>query len=330
MCGERANRVLRRFVLVTLVLPAAVTTVGLVVQLAAFLFAGGSGLSAPTGWAPVGLRLGLTVGLGFGLPAAFGLSSLPALRREDGSPTFRLLGAQALGLSVLLTMITTARLLQRLGTGTSDLRRMLILLLAVLAVGTAAAVIGWLVQPEGPAAAPVPAVSPIELTPSERATWMRTVSLPIPAVAVITAVTTIVALKACVGWLAGDPDGVAALLTVVALLLIALLATTSTVQVRVDARGLSVRSVFGLPRFHIVAQEVRSVAVVNARSLGLRGSWGIRIRPSLVSVIMQPTTGIQVTRQDGRKLFVTVDDATTGAALLETLAARAGAATPET
>ena len=123
--------------------------------------------------------------------------------------------------------------------------------------------------------------------------------------------------------MAGDRHGFAAILTAVALLLIALLATTVAFHVRVDARGLSVRSMLGVPRFRVALREVGSVAVVDARSLGVAGSWGIRVLPGRVTIVMRSTTGIRVTRRDGRMLFVTVDDAATGAALLEALAARA-------
>lgn len=120
MSRERSDRVVRRFALVTLVMPAVVTTVGLLVQLAALPYAparipvywGGSGAS--TGWGPAWLSLVLTVVLGFGL------SSLPSLRRGDRGPGFRLFGAQALGISVLLTIVVTSVLLRSVGTTSSD------------------------------------------------------------------------------------------------------------------------------------------------------------------------------------------------------------------
>ncbi len=329
MSRERPDLVVRRFALVTLVLPAVVMTVGLVVQLAALpqaparipLYWGGSG--TPSGWGPAWLPLVLTVVLGFGLPAVFGLSSLPGLRRGDRSPAVRLFGAQALGLSVLLTIVETFLLLQDVGTTSSDGSRVWHPLVVGLAAGVPAALIGWLLQPKGSLPAPAPAVTALELAPGERAAWMVTASLPIPAVAVITAAATIVALKAGFGWLVGDRHGIAAILTAIALGLLALLATTAVFHVRVDARGLSVRSMLGVPQFRVAPQEVDSVAVVDARSLGVPGSWGIRIRPDRTTIIMRPTTGIRVTRRDGRILFVTVDDAATGAALLQALAARA-------
>ena len=269
------------------------------------------------------LPLVLTVVLGFGLPAVFGLSSMPSLRRGDRSPAFRIFGAQALGLSVLLTVVATSLRLQSVGTTSYDESRLWLPFFAGLAAGVAAALVGWLLQPKGSRPAPARAVTPLELASSERAAWIRTAFLPVPAVAVITAAATIVALRAGFGWVVGDRHGFAAILTAVALLLIALLATTAAFRVRVDARGLSVRSMLGVPRFRVPPQEVGSVAVVDARSLGVPGSWGIRVLPGRVTIVMRSTLGIRVTRRDGRMLFVTVDDGATGAALLDALAARA-------
>lgn len=334
MSRERPALVVRRFALVTLVLPAAVTAVGLLIQLVALphkpawiplylIGSGDSGTSGgPTGWEPVWLSLILTVALGFGLPAVFGLSSLPSLRRGDRSPAFRLFGAQALGLSAILTTVTTALLLQSIRTTSPDQSPIWLALVAGLAVGVAAALAGWYLQPKVPRPAPERAVIPLELAPGERAAWMRTTYLPLPGVAVITAAATIVAIKAGFGWASGDRDGIAAILTMVALLLLTVLATTAAFRVRVDARGLSVRSILGVPRFRVALQDVDSAAVVDARSLGVPGSWGIRARRSRVTIVMRSTRGIRVTRRDGRIFFVTVDDAATGAALLEALAAR--------
>ncbi len=329
MSSERSDRVVQRFALVTLVLPAAVTTVGLLVQLAALPYAPARiplywvGSGAPTGWGPSWLSLVLTVVLGFGLPAVFGLSSLPSLRRGDRGPGFRLFGAQALGISVLLTIVVTSLLLRSVGATSFDQSRAWPPVIAGLAAGVAAALVGWFLQPRSTRLEPARGVNPLELASSERAAWLHTASLPVPAVAVITAAATIVALRAGFGWAGGDRDGIAAILTAVSLLLIALLVTTVVFHVRVDARGLSVRSMLGVPHFRVAPQEVGSVAVVDARSLGVAGSWGIRVLPGRVTIVMRSTSGIQVTRRDGRMFFVTVDDAATGAALLEALAARA-------
>ena len=326
---ERSDRVVRRFVLVTLVLPVVVTTTGLMVQLAVLpqpptrIPVHWGSWGAPSGWGPVWLSLVLTVVLGFGLPAVFGLSSLPDLRRGDRNPAFRVFGAQALGLSVVLTVVATSLRLQNVGTTSSDESRVWLPLSAGLAAGVAAALVGWFLQPRGSHPAPARAVTALELASTERAAWMGTASLPVPAVAVITAAATISALRAGFGWAAGDRHGFAAILTAVALLLIALLASTAAFRVRVDARGLSVQSMLGVPRFRVAPQDVGSIAVIDARSLGVPGSWGIRVLPGRVTIVMRSTLGIRVTRRDGRMFFVTVDDAATGAALLDALAAQA-------
>jgi hypothetical protein len=329
---ERTDQIVLRFALVTLMLPAVVTTAGLVIQRAALAHAraripvnwGGAG--APPGSVPVWLPPALAVVGGFGLPAVFGLSSLPSLRRGDRSPSFRIFGAQALGISVLQTTVATFLVLQRIGATASHQSRAWVPLFAGLAAGVIAAVVGWFLQPKGSRPALARAVIPLELAPSERAAWMRTAFLPLPAVAVIIAVAAFVGLKADFGWLAGDRHDVAAILTIVAMLLIALLATTAAFHVHVNARGLSVRSALGIPRFRVALHEVDSVAVLDPRSLGIAGSWGIRVHPDRTTIVTRSRTGIQVTRHDGRTLFVTVDDAATGAALLEALAARAKAA----
>jgi hypothetical protein len=77
-----------------------------------------------------------------------------------------------------------------------------------------------------------------------------------------------------------------------------------------------------MPRFRVALHEVDSLAVLDARSLGIPGSWGIRVCPNRTTIVTRSTMGIQVTRHDGRTLFVTVADAATGAALLEAFAAR--------
>src|SRR6478609_8435735 len=100
---------------------------------------------------------------------------------------------------------------------------------------------------------------------------MGTASLPVPAVAVITAVASIVALRAGFGWAAGDRHGFAAILTAVALLLIALLASAAA--------------------FRVAPQDVGSIAVIDARSLGVPGSWGIRVLPGRVTIVMRSTLG---------------------------------------
>ena len=151
MSRERSDRVVRRFALVTVVLPAAVTAVGPAVQLAALPQAP----VADPGVSPRNLRV------------ADHHRDVPSAARasERHDPTRSACGS-------------------RPSPGSPW--------------GVAAALVGWLLQ-QGSRLAPKHAVTPLELAPSERAAWMRTASLPVPAGAVITATSTIVALKAGFG-----------------------------------------------------------------------------------------------------------------------------------
>ncbi|WES64942.1 hypothetical protein P0L94_02445 [Microbacter sp. GSS18] len=112
--------------------------------------------------------------------------------------------------------------------------------------------------------------------------------------------------------------------TGVAVLLIVLAATTVAFHVRVDDRGLSVESVAGVPRFRVPLGDVTSAAAVDVVPMGEFGGWGLRWAPGRrFGVVLRTGAAIEVTRRDGRRFVVTVDDAGTGAALLEALAERA-------
>jgi hypothetical protein len=58
------------------------------------------------------------------------------------------------------------------------------------------------------------------------------------------------------------------------------------------------------------------------------GGWGIRQRPGALGIILRNGESLQVTRRNGRRLVITVDDAETAAALLMAFAKRAGALPP--
>jgi len=57
--------------------------------------------------------------------------------------------------------------------------------------------------------------------------------------------------------------------------------------------------------------------------MGQFGGWGLRWGPAGFGVVLRTGEGIEVRRRSGKTLTVTVDDAATGAALLNALVARA-------
>lgn len=113
------------------------------------------------------------------------------------------------------------------------------------------------------------------------------------------------------------------MLFLAALLCLALVATMSWV-VTVDATGLTVRSALGYPRTSVPATEVERADVVEVSPMREFGGWGWRAgRGGRLGIVVRSGSSLLVERSGGRSVVVTVDDAETGAALLNTMADRA-------
>lgn len=159
-----------------------------------------------------------------------------------------------------------------------------------------------------------------DLPAGERAVWVQGVA---GLGQTATWLLVVVGVVAAVGlWLLTDTVfPLAVLLPVIVLML-----TMTSWQVQVDARGLTARSTFGWPRQHVPAAEVERADVARISPLGEFGGWGMRTNLSgTVGVVVRKGEGIAVERSGGRRFVVTVDDAATGAALLNTYAQQARA-----
>ncbi|ACZ30140.1 hypothetical protein Xcel_1109 [Xylanimonas cellulosilytica DSM 15894] len=112
-------------------------------------------------------------------------------------------------------------------------------------------------------------------------------------------------------------------LLVVPALLAVLFAAMMVFEVRVDAAGLTVRSALGWPRTFVPADEVVRADPVQVSAFRQFGGWGWRVAPGgNVGVVPRSGEGLEVVRTGGRSLTITVDDAATAAALLNTMADR--------
>jgi hypothetical protein len=192
---------------------------------------------------------------------------------------------------------------------------MALAVVAMVVLGAAA----WLLVPgDAPhrARAAVPADAPrLPLGEAQRAVWLGRAAggagIAIGAVGLLVAAASALATRT---W------GALVVPVVLALVLAAMFAFT----VRVDAAGLTVRSALGWPRSHVPADEIEQASVVQVRPFGDFGGWGWRIgRGGRVGVVLRAGEGLLVERSGGRSLVVTVDDAATAAALLNTMAERA-------
>ncbi|MFE9536147.1 DUF1648 domain-containing protein [Streptomyces sp. NPDC006691] len=93
--------------------------------------------------------------------------------------------------------------------------------------------------------------------------------------------------------------------------------------VTVDRRGLTARpTVLPWPRIRIPLSDVTRAVSREIKVTAEYGGWGYRMRPGKSGLMLRSGDAIVIRRTDGREFAVTVDDAETAAALLNTLARR--------
>lgn len=193
---------------------------------------------------------------------------------------------------------------------------------AVIAVG-AALLTWWLLPREAPSEDDVRTAEALPVRPGEVVVWTGRADLP--------------------GWFASLLAGAAALLLMLyvvllltrgsrlwpmlfvpAFLFLVLLATAHF-TVTAGPRGLLVRSALGWPRFRVQLADIAKAGVVQVDPMPDFGGWGIRWvvgpnRKGRWGVVTRRGPALEVVRRDGRSVVVTVDEAATAAAVLETYA----------
>ncbi|BDZ64041.1 DUF1648 domain-containing protein [Agromyces mangrovi Wang et al. 2018] len=321
---ESMRRARTRFLVVTIVLPAVLVAIALVLQFAwlpelpATVATHWSG-SEPDGFGPAWTYPALTVAIGLGVPALLAAVTVPQAVPDGFGTTTRLLGAVMLGLSTLIAVsLTWAVGMQRGLDDGADASGIGVPMLVAAVAGAVAGVVGWFVQPKTePPAAEVEPGQPIELVPGERAVWVRTTAVATPALVAIIAAVVLVAGAAVV---LGVTSSSATWALWVAAGALALAAVTLAFRVRVDATGLTARSLLGVIRFRVPIEQVRRAEVVQVRAMAEFGGIGLRFAPDgRFGIVLHSGTALQVHREGGRVFTVTVDDAATAAGLLSAL-----------
>ncbi|MFC8681680.1 DUF1648 domain-containing protein [Microbacterium ureisolvens] len=330
----RPDLAVRRFVLVAVWLPVALVAIGAAVQLVLLpqmpptIAVHWNATGEADRFAPAWIQPLMTVAFGLGLPLLLALTSLAALRRGDRGSTYRLLGATAAALSALVAVGFTWTFAMQAGSAeTAGAATVWAALIAAFAAAGVVGMAAWFAQPrqEAPDAAPRPA-TPLPIGANERVLWIRSTSMvPGAAIAIVAAVLAIGA-AAAVAWVTGADPILVAFLGGLAALLLVFAATTLAFRVRVDSAGLHVTSVLGIPRFHVPLADIASAARVEVAPVAEFGGWGLRLGTERrFGVVLRAGEAIEVVRRNGRRFVVTVDDAETGAALLEALVERAAA-----
>ena len=287
----------------------------------------GSGRDLVIGWSAAGHRTGpwwtyavIVAATGFPVIAIMGFFIARATRMA-GANTW--MPAIAIGLTVFHAV--------GMGVGSVLLNASPLAPALPLAGGLVLAIVAalltwWLLPREAATTTGVEPVASLPVRPGEVAAWTGTVELPPWFVAVVAGVAAVLIVLGTLRVLTAGPRvwpfflAPSVLLTVIAL--------TAQFVVTAGPRGLVVRSALGWPRLAVPAPDLARAGVVAIDPLADFGGWGIRwvVGPSRKGrwgVITRRGPALEVVRRDGRSIVVTVDDAGTAAAVLETYARRA-------
>ncbi|MGC4174478.1 hypothetical protein [Demequina sp.] len=318
-------RIARRFTIVGVVVPLALTVLAIAAQLmllphtpdplAIHWGSGGVDGSGP-GWTYVVI----TAAMGAGLPLWLGLSARPRLKAGSRGWSFRFLSAIALGFSVFGAIAMTWAVAMQVGldswTQAPDIDPAII---TGALVGLGAGLVGYAVQPKLVTVFEQIPAAHVSVAAGERVVWLGVAKAGKGSVAAITSAAALLFLGAVAAWL-GGAFPVMWILLGVALLVTAAGLTMMEADVRVDANGIEVRGPAGWPRSSVALDNVASATAITVEALGSFGGWGWRRVPGAMGVILRSGEALRVERKEGHALVVTVDDAATAAALLTTLA----------
>lgn len=195
---------------------------------------------------------------------------------------------------------------------------------ALLAAAVCAAIAVWLVPawPDETGSGGVGDASPrVPVDAGERVVWTRSVA---------TGATPVVVLVAGVGVTAAVAIVTGLWLVLVITVVVAVVAAMMfSIRVTVDRGGLTIRGAFGWPRLHTPLSEISRAGVATVRPLRDFGGFGYRIAAfgplrGAAGFVMRAGDAIVVERTSGRRLLVVVDDAGTGAGLVNSLLDRQG------
>ena len=323
-----------RTILVALVIPILVT-LGAIALMISWL----PDLPTPAAlhWGPAGTvdRVGNPIELPIvlaliGLPFSSIIGGIIALNasRRPLTAIGKLLAVISLGLPVMLSIGIAGSVASQRGLArAADAPGPGLWLGLGAAVAAVLGVAAWFIMPKAASirsADRAQTVLPLTLASGERATWLRTATTgPAFTWAYVLLVLILFGTSALAAFTSRGVVWPVVIISVVVLLLV--IGTVSW-TVRVDADGLTLRGIFGLPRIRIPLADVASVDVIDVQPLTQFGGWGIRFGGGgRLGIILRSGEALEVVRRSGRSVVVTVNDAESAAALLGGLVARENA-----
>jgi hypothetical protein len=202
---------------------------------------------------------------------------------------------------------------------------------AVLAV--AVALLTWRLLPrEVRVTGGVEPADTLPVKAGEVAAWTGKVDLPAWFVSLIAAVAAALITLGVVLLLTSGWHVWPIFLSPTVLLLVLLI--TGQFVVTAGPRGIVARSALGWPRLSVPAADIATAGVVQIDPMADFGGWGILwvigpTRQGRWGIVTRRGTALEVVRRDGRSIVVTVDDAGTAAAVLETYAGHKAGQEPD-
>lgn len=190
-------------------------------------------------------------------------------------------------------------------------------LLGSIVIGVIAAMI---IRPRVEQEKPVPEAEPIAVTESSRAAWFASGRVSLLPMIVIVVAILVTAVAAVLGFRAGD-TGLGVGMGVTAAIVALTAAMFAIVRVRIDASGVRWSLGPGFPRGHVPLGSIRSISAVELKPSEW-GGWGYRLGGQGTAILLRGGEGLRIEKADGSALFISVDDATRGAALAQGYLAR--------
>ncbi|MFD0383676.1 hypothetical protein ACFQ2B_18895 [Streptomyces stramineus] len=267
------------------------------------------------GFSGHGSFLAVSLGLLLGGGVLFGLVTHWARNNPDAQ---RVLAVLVGGAAVVMGWIITALLLAN--AGAADAAHVTLPGLQAAAgfgAGVLYAAVGWPVCGKSPVAEAAEALpghaERLDLADTESAAWTRVAgSRALPATGL-----GVLGIGVVTGVMSGWATAVLPLVTG------ALLTLLTGARVTADRRGITVAPVLlPWPRLNVPLERITEVTHRDVRALRDFGGWGYRVRPGASGVVLRSGPAIAARLATGSEFVVTVDDAGTAAALLNTLADR--------
>jgi hypothetical protein len=249
------------------------------------------------------------------------------------SPVIKLAAVAGVWMSSFLAIVFTGSLLaQRTASDVAATGSPGLEILVGVAVALVLGVGAWFVLPPAvrrSASADQAATPAISLATNERASWLRSATASRGLLAVFIGLILVLgASQFLVVWVS---DGRAWWVSFVPIVVLLIVLASFAWTVRIDSRGVRIRSALGIPSIGIPIDNVASATVVNVSPISEFGGYGFRWSLNgRFGIILRSGEALEIRRHNGLDVVITVDDATTAAALLNGLVARGSEVAPRT